>query len=331
MMYSNMNKPSKNMLLSNFELAKMIREQQEELYAADQEQSIREASEYDRVMNNYYAETQARLQPMLKSQHDRIEFLQKVKEAFISECIMKLYCESMVAPMTKNDKIVARNLVNGFVKENGAGELINKFMNSNSRLLTEFGRISQKYYNKVIETDMSQVDNTRPATAKPGEVMEYDLPKSVVDDFYKDVADIDVSDASKMIKERVADAVQTFVDSNACAKMDYEEVIQQAQEKIASAKDESYIEEYSNIAKHKINEMRRTRPKNVFNLMVEALTNKVLTDQSYKTRFMHESKVDMDAIVDSVQLIYTMLEMVNTTNMVNVDEKFINGYIQSLA
>ena len=46
---------------------------------------------------------------------------------------------------------------------------------------------------------------------------------------------------------------------------------------------------------------------------------------------MHESKVDMDAIVDSVQLIYTMLEMVNTTNMVNVDEKFINGYIQSLA
>ena len=330
MMYANMNKPSKNMLLSSFELTKMLREQQEEIYATDQEQAIREAGEYNRAIDSYYDGTQTGLQPTIKSKCNRIEFLQKVKESFISECLMKLYCESMIAPMTSNDKIVARNLVNGFVKENGAGELINRFINSNSRLLTEFGRISQKYYSMVVEADMADT-NTLSTSTTIGDVKEYDLPRPVIDDFYKDVADVDVTDASKMIKDRVADAVQQFVDSNACAKMDYEEVIQQAQEKIASAKDESYIEEYSNMAKHKINEMRRARTKNVFNLMVEALTNKVLTDDSYKARFMHESKVDMDAIVDSTQLIYTMLEMVNTTNMVNVNEDFINRYIQSLA
>lgn len=329
-MYANMNKPSKNMLLSSFELTKMLREQQEEIYAADQEHAIREAGEYNRAIDSYYDGTQTGLQPTIKSRCNRIEFLQKVKESFISECLMKLYCESMITPMTNNDKIVARNLVNGFVKENGAGELINRFINSNSRLLTEFGRISQKYYSMVVEADMADT-NTLSTSTTIGDVKEYDLPRPVIDDFYKDVADVDVTDASKMIKDRVADAVQQFVDSNACAKMDYEEVIQQAQEKIASAKDESYIEEYSNMAKHKINEMRRARTKNVFNLMVEALTNKVLTDDSYKARFMHESKVDMDAIVDSTQLIYTMLEMVNTTNMVNVNEDFINRYIQSLA
>ena len=41
--------------------------------------------------------------------------------------------------------------------------------------------------------------------------------------------------------------------------------------------------------------------------------------------------IDMDAIVDSTKLIYTMLEMVNTTNMVNVDAKFIQDYLESIA
>ncbi len=39
----------------------------------------------------------------------------------------------------------------------------------------------------------------------------------------------------------------------------------------------------------------------------------------------------MNNIVNDVQLIYTMLEMVNTTNMVNVDEDYMNKYIESLA
>lgn len=327
MIYANMTKPSKNMLLTNAEINKMIHEQEQELYASEQEAAIREAAQYDRDMESRYTENQNRLADDIKSSYGRMEFLQKVKEAFISECIMKLYCESAVAPMTKNDKIIARNLVTRFVKENGAGDLINKFITSDSRLLTEFGRISQKYYDKVIETNCQ----TSNCDEHLGQVKEYDLPKPVVDDFYKDIAEVDVTDASKLIKERVADAVQQFVDSNASAKMDYEEVIQQAQENIKNAKSEAAIEEISNIAKHKINQMKLTRPKNVFNLMVESLTRKVITDPSYKARFMHESTVDMDAVVDSAQLIYTMLEMVNTTNMVNVDEKFINGYIQSLA
>lgn len=324
MLYT-MNKPSKNMLLSPTELSKMVREQDEELYAKEAEKSIREEAQYKRELESYYIENEERVRNDLISQRKRMDFLQNVKESFITECILKLYTESVVAPMTSNDKIIARNLVTRFVKENGAGDLINKFMMSNNRLLTEFGRISQKYYDKVVEAS-SKCDD-----CNPGSVKEYDLPKPVVDDFYKDIADIDVTDASKMIKDRVADAVQQFIDDNSYAKMEYQDVIQQAQERIASAKDEAVIEEYSNMAKHKINEMKLTRPKNVFNVMVESLTRKVLTDDSYKSRFMNESKVDMDAVVDSTQLIYTMLEMVNTTNMVNVDEKFINRYIQSLA
>ena len=84
------------------------------------------------------------------------------------------------------------------------------------------------------------------------------------------------------------------------------------------------------MAKRKINEMKNKKETNVFGYMVEALTTSVFKDESLKYRFVHEGNVDMDGIVESTQLIYTMLEMVNTTNMVNVDEKFINTYLTNL-
>lgn len=331
MIYSNMNKPSANMLMDQHKLSEMTREQQQEIYAADRDSLIREQAAIAREREEYATQMQNCISEQTKNVHSRAEFLQNVKESFVSECIMKLYCESMVTPMTSQDRTVARNLVNRFVKENGAGDLIVNFSTRNI-LLSEMARICQKYYDKVLEGLLDpENDPTRPKDTKPGEVKEYNLDTTIKDDFYKELEDVDTLDASKIIKERVADAMQQFVDDNSCAKMDYEEVIQQAQEKIASAKDEAMIEEYSSIAKRKINEMKLNRKKNVFNIMVEALTKRVLTDDTYKVRYMNESTVDMDSVVGSVQLIYTMLEMVNTTNMVNVDEKFITEYLDSLS
>jgi hypothetical protein len=38
----------------------------------------------------------------------------------------------------------------------------------------------------------------------------------------------------------------------------------------------------------------------------------------------------MDAVTNSATIIYTMLEMMNTTKMIEMDEEFINEYIKSL-
>ena len=64
--------------------------------------------------------------------------------------------------------------------------------------------------------------------------------------------------------------------------------------------------------------------------MVESLTRKSITDDRYKDRYVHESTVDMESIVDDTRLIYTMLEMVNTTRMVNVDADFLTSYLETL-
>lgn len=339
MIYSNMNTTSTNMRLSQSELSRMIREQQEELYSAENDKEIRDQAEADRIKEAYFYGVQNMYSEQMAAANNRTAFLQNVKEAFLTDCIMKLFSESTQCPMTKNDKIIARNLVTRFIKENNAGDLLRSFESKNL-LLSEMSRITQKYYDRVLNESLDSTntagllspdkDSTRPAGTKPWEVREWDLPKSITDDFYGELINLDTMDASKLIKDRVADSIQQFIDSNAIAKMEYEDIINQAQEKIASAKNEAVVEEYANMAKHKINEMKLTRPKSIFNVMVESLTRKALTDDSYKTRYVNESKVDMDSIVDDTTLLYTMLEMVNTTNMIAVDESFISNYLESL-
>lgn len=338
MVYSNMSVPSENMRLSATELGKMVLEHNIELYNAEHEKVVREQAAADRALEEHATKMQNYISEQVQASQNRATFLQNVKEAFLTECIMKLYCESTAAPMTRQDRNVARNLVTRFVHENGAGNLISNFCTKNM-LLSEMSRITMKYYNKVLEDcTTASCNKNDPNGINLDDVKEYHLSDTIKDDFYEELDGLNCDDASKLIKDRVADAIQQFIDTNSYAKMEYEDIINQAKEKIASidASDntdehnDALAEEYSMMAKRKINEMKLTRPKSVFNIMVEALTRKVLTDESYRQHYMTESTVDMESVVDSTTLIYTMLEMVNTTRMVNVDESFISEYLKSL-
>ena len=325
-MIYNTNKASENMLLSETQLNQMYREQQAELYNEEYNKIIAEQAAEERERTSYLEQLNQYNENRIKSAEERSNRLTKIKEAFVSECIHKLYCESVGFPMTSRDKIISRNLVNKFVMENGASTLISSFATENM-ILSEFSRICQKYYDKVLES----CDKNEECEFT-GQIGGQIVDQTTVDDFYKELEDIDVKDASKAIKDRVADAITEFIDTNAINKLEYEEVIKAAQDKVnaISGKDDAMAESYIGLAKRKINEMKNLKETNVFGYMVEALTTSVFKDESLKSRFVNEGAVDMDGIVNSVQLIYTMLEMVNTTNMVNVNEDFIKEYLTNL-
>jgi hypothetical protein len=322
-----MNKPSDNMLLSATQLESMYKEQQAEIYNEEQNRILAEQASIEREREAYAEQQRLYVEEYMTSGAERSERLAKIKEALVSECIYKLYCESIAFPMTSRDKVIGRNLVNKFVIENGAGNLISSFATENM-ILSEFSRISQKYYDRVLEEGC---DN-KEACELVGHISDQIIHQDIVDDFYKELENIDVKDASKAIKDRVADAISDFVDTNAANKIEYEEIIRTAQDKVAAINgaDEALGESYLDIARREINEMKNSREMNVFGYMVEALTTSVFKDEALRTRFVNEGTVDMDGIVNSAQLIYTMLEMVNTTNMVNVDEEFINWYLTNL-
>lgn len=321
-MIYDMRYPSKNMLLPQSELCKMLREQEEEMEAKEIDKKASKKAKEEREKEERISKESEKIKNDAVSESNRAKFLSNVKEAFITECILKVYKESTLYPMSTRDANIAKNLVTKFVRENGANNIINNFATKNI-LLSEISRICTKYYNKVLE-------DCKSCTPKPGEVKEYNLDTTIKDDFYNELDTLDTADASGLIKDRVSAAIQDFVDTNSAVKMEYQDVIDSAKSQIAKTDDEKIAEGYTNIAKNKMNNIK-LRDKSIFHVMVESLARKALTDDSYKRAYVKDAKVDMDKIVEDAQLIYTMLEMTNTTCMVNVDENFLNRYVKSLS
>lgn len=250
--------------------------------------------------------------------NSRFNFLDNVKKSFLSECMFKIYKESSISPLSENDTIVARNLINNFIIENNVNDILRDFKTKNL-LLSEINRITTKYYNKVLED------------CNNGECREFKLTPSIRDDFYKELEDLDTGEASTLIKHRVADAMDEFIDDNMSNKMDYEEIIKSAQDRMAVMKDQDIANECANTAFVEVAKMKQNRKKNIFHYMVESLAESAFTNDDLKNIYFNESSLNMDKVVNSCQLIYTMLEMVNTTNMLKpISAEYLNDYINSL-
>lgn len=323
MVYADYNKPSKNMNIPQRQITEMTHMQQEEIYKAEEDRLLAEQARAEREREANANWLQEYAENQIIGRNNRVTFLENVKSGFLSEAMSKLYKESF-GVMTKRDRITAKNLINTFINEQGAGELINRFKYQNT-LVAEMARIVQEHYDMVVESITCDDEECNI----PGRAKELHLDKTIVDDFYKDLVDLDTTEASKLIKDKVTDAMTEFIDQNTQNKLDFEEIINTAKEKISDLKEESAVESTMNEAKRQINEMKRTRHKNIFHYMVEAISKEAFKDiNGVGKQYIHESKVDMDGVVNSAKLIYTMLEMLNTTEMVNKD--YIQTYIENL-
>ena len=323
MVYADYNKPSKNMNIPQRQITEMTRTQQEEIYKAEEDRLLAEQARVEREREANANWLQEYAENQIIGRNNRVTFLENVKSGFLSEAMSKLYKESF-GVMTKRDRITAKNLINTFINEQGAGELLNRFKYQNT-LVAEMARIVQEHYDMVVESITCDDEECNI----PGRAKELHLDKTIVDDFYKDLVDLDTTEASKLIKDKVTDAMTEFIDQNTQNKLDFEEIINTAKEKMADLKEESVIDSTMNEAKRQINEMKRTRHKNIFHYMVEAISKEAFKDiNGVGRQYIHESKVDMDGVVNSAKLIYTMLEMLNTTEMVSKD--YIQTYIENL-
>ena len=323
MVYADYNKPSKNMNIPQRQITEMTRTQQEEIYKVEEDRLLAEQARAEREREANANWLQEYAENQIIGRNNRVTFLENVKSGFLSEAMSKLYKESF-GVMTKRDRITAKNLINTFINEQGAGELLNRFKYQNT-LVAEMARIVQEHYDMVVESITCDDEECNI----PGRAKELHLDKTIVDDFYKDLVDLDTTEASKLIKDKVTDAMTEFIDQNTQNKLDFEEIINTAKEKITDLKEESAVESTMNEAKRQINEMKRTRHKNIFHYMVEAISKEAFKDiNGVGKQYIHESKVDMDGVVNSAKLIYTMLEMLNTTEMVSKD--YIQTYIENL-
>ena len=320
-MLYDLNKPSDNMNLSYADIQKMTYEQMSSIYDDEKDSIMREQAETERAMTDYASYVNEYVTSQANSVNNRMAFLENVKTGFLSAAMHRVLVESMNSKVTESDKNFMKNLIVKFITEQNASTLLGKFKYKNT-FVAEMGSIVNKAYRAVVE---SITDPENP-TAKPADLK---LDVTIVDDFYKDLVNLDTVEVSKIIRDKVSDAMNDFIDQNMQSKIDYQEVIDTAKEKMAAATEESAIEEIKTEMNRQINEMRRTKPKNAYHYMFESMIKGVLKDDTLKAKFVHESSIDTSAIEHNTEIIYTMLEMLNTTEI--VEEEYIRDYITSLA
>lgn len=248
------------------------------------------------------------------------KFTKELKESLISECIMSLYNKSLGVQLENaHQDAIKRNLVNQFVEENGADNLLRSFK-KNSFLLAEYARISEKYYNIVIEGCDKKNENT------------FIMEPADKDDFYADLEIPESDEVASVIKLRVSSAINHFNDAYQTDRAEIKNILQDSQEKIQSADSESMKESYELAAKRKINSVRNKRVQNVFENMVIKTAKAAMDNDNAKNVYLNESgKLDMDTIVDNCSIMYTFLEVLNTAKIQKIDESYITNLLDNFS
>ena len=242
-----------------------------------------------------------------------------LRESLVCEVLKHILNESLglQAINTNEYNLMKENLVNAFVKDKGAENLLETFK-CTSVPLCEAAIICEEYHDKILifvdEADDSEC------------IVDSEEKKN----FYKDLKKIDFGNVSTAIKARVMSAIASYQQSNANLKSDLAEVSKQAEEKIAKATTEAAKESISSRANAKLNELKRKKKKGILECMVQNIAKAALLDENMQSYKDENGKLDMFKINENAKVMYTFLEMLNTTKLEKIDEAYIKDVIKSL-
>ena len=283
---------------------------------------IREQEE----INNAYLEREALKEAAEKKINDFYKYKDDVKKALLSEALLGIY-QNVFINSSIREEALTESLMNQYIEENGTTNILKRMKYSNNLIL-------KNLYEAVTE---KSDEITKDATADDPSTQIID--KDNIKDFWKEIDNSeDVEDATNIIRLRVANAEEDFVNRNQQDKANIDTILKDTASRIQTAKsgnDNEYAEDVeeseTRLAKDKIYQIQHESHRNVFDRMVRSLSEVVLKNEDIKKEFTLENgRLDMDRIVESVRCMYGLLEMVSTLGLENVDEKYIEDTIKSI-
>lgn len=262
-------------------------------------------------------------------------FSETVRNCLVVEALYKMYSNA-IDPVLKADqsnRSIMRKIVTEYVNENGYNMILTN-MRKASVPMCEMYNVINNSINSILE----DCDQTNPDT--------FVIKNEDKDQFFNNLDCTNTEDVEEAISDRVSNAMADFINTN---NNDHEEItntLKNAQEKIdtvtsaddgednneegITTPDGNVQESYQSLARAKVNRIR-TAPKGVFHSMVSALSESVLKHEDMHDEFMTEGHLNMDKIVDRTRIMYTFIEMLNTSRLDKVDEAFISETITNLS
>lgn len=183
------------------------------------------------------------------------------------------------------------------------------------------------------EVDLSDYTFTINESDLIGDNMDvsYKLDKAIADDFIDDIKDVIPDRAIMIIQDRVSSSMQDFIDRNNENKAAIMDIYDRASKRISGMDDGGVKDDILESAKHRVNEVY-SRSSGVLNAIVKGIAESVVKKDELKKIYMDEAgHLDMDKVVNSGLVMYTVLEELNTMEMIDFTPDYLKKTLKSIS
>lgn len=264
-----------------------------------------------------------------KAQKEYTDFISNSRDYLVAEAFNMILTESLDEDTSEEDRQYGKALIEGFVKEQNTVKLLSD-MSRKSLFLAGIAEAVKETHEKIVHG------------CADGDKNNFRITKTVNDEFFQKLVGLKDNKITEKINERVCNAVEDYIQANVNDKLDLEELAEKTKERIEVAKskgktaeEQKKIEESVTLQyKKQVQEIKNRsnhRKVGLYEQVMHYMTQGVVSDQNILESFTTSSgKLNMNKITGKVNVLYTFLEMLNTTKIVNVDEAFVESVLKDM-
>lgn len=171
-----------------------------------------------------------------------------------------------------------------------------------------------------------------------GEPTTGDQPQGIKSKIFDDLdKEEDVKKAIDLIRQRVADAEETFIKNNAEDKKQIDQLIDKISTSVKTVEDlndkdnpESKVaQEHARMYRNQINYIQNEKPHTIYEMFVERAAKDIVKDPVIRESYIDESgSVDFGRILETAKIRYAFAETLNTLQLESVDSDYIKNIIK---
>lgn len=226
-------------------------------------------------------------------------FIEEATSELLSESICQMYGRVVADRIFyKEDSVLfGVSLINNYIKENGADNILSKMKSVNSLLLVETANVIEETVAAIIES----TDKNNKET--------FEISDTIKNNFYDSLDLKGYDDVADMIKVRVSTATEEFVTMNRQDKEETDQLLKDTKEKV-----DSELSEATRLFRLKEDKIKNRR-KNIYEQMVFSLSESIIKNESLLESYSIEGKLSMESIMEKAEIQYIVLEMLNTIKL----------------
>ena len=249
----------------------------------------------------------------------RSEFQPEITQHLVSEAIAFPFRQVAKREKFNEQQLnLGLKLIDQFVQEEGAYNIL-----ENMRHGTVVTSLYASYIDECVESLMETCRKECKGKDIEEDNLCYIFDKEHSEKFIDSLSSSTPNKLAEIIGDRVTTSVTSFINKQQDDQNQVKDILNNARDKIVSSKEADFAESVNMSAKRKINQIYRENT-NIFGCMVKDFSKSVLLEQEQFGEYIREeNKIDFARLINDTQVMYTVMETVNTCGFMKIDKDYL--------